>query len=104
MFFLQEDRLFCTNLEVVNFQDSELGLFFGRSFGTIICFRNLLTFSEEGRAFIDDCTLVVVLSIFPFPDRQKKLQYMTFLVVPQVDLLFTWLADMFFCKVFYPIF
>ena len=27
MFFLQEDTLFCTNLEVVNFQDSELGSF-----------------------------------------------------------------------------
>ena len=44
MFFLQEDRLFCTNLEVVNFQDSELGSFFGRTYDVIICFRNLLTF------------------------------------------------------------
>ena len=46
MFFLQEDRP-SINLEVVIFQDSELGLFFGRSFGTVICSRNLLTFSFD---------------------------------------------------------
>ena len=41
----KEHRLsFCINLEVVIFQDSEFGLFFGRSFETIICFQNLLTF------------------------------------------------------------
>ena len=38
-------RRYCINLEVVIFQDSELGLFFERSFETIKCFRNLLTFS-----------------------------------------------------------
>ena len=46
IFLQKEDRLsFCINLEVVIFQDSEFGLFFGRSFETIICFRNLLTFN-----------------------------------------------------------
>jgi len=45
MFLQKEHRLsFCINLEVVIFQDSEFGLFFGRGFETIICFRNSLNF------------------------------------------------------------
>ena len=36
---------FCINLEGVIFQDNEFGLFSGRSFETMICFRNLLTFN-----------------------------------------------------------
>ena len=44
--YLLAKRLsFCINLEVVIFQDSEFGLFFERRLDTIICFRNLLTFS-----------------------------------------------------------
>ena len=45
MFFLQEDRLFCTNLEVVNLEVEIQRLFFGRSYGSTILFRDSLTFS-----------------------------------------------------------
>ena len=40
-FFLQEDRLsFCINLEVVNLEVEIQRLFFGRSYGSTILFRD----------------------------------------------------------------
>ena len=73
IFLQKEDRLsFCINLEVVIFQDSEVGLFFGRSFETIICFRNLLTFSYS--------ILIVLLSfgcnqeLYLYVSRSSRIQ------------------------------
>ena len=56
----KEHRLFfCINLEVIIFQDREFGLFFGRSFETIIGFRNLLTFRHRQASCASACSSFV---------------------------------------------
>ena len=67
--------LFCINLELVIFQDSEFGLFFGRSFETIICFRNLLIFSKRQYHkddFADFCGLLRKAELPLRPNLPKK--------------------------------
>ena len=87
--FARRQTLFCINLEIVILQDREFGLFFGRSFETIIGFRNLLTFRHRQASCASACS-----SFVPYWKSPKLYrQLWTFQVLISVPSLLCWNAN-----------